>query len=158
MKKIALLVLAFALPAAAFAATPQVTLTLQGGSVSITSAQSYSEPGFSAFSTVDGDITGNVQVSGVDTSIGDHTITYYVQDSTFIDPITTPDAFATASRALTVVASGSGMIPCSGPLAPGWNVSLPGGGCGGTDTLFRVNQPMPDGTTCAFFSGCMVKE
>lgn len=28
--------------------------------------------------------------------------------------------------------NGGGNIYCSGPLAPGWNVSLPGGGCGGT--------------------------
>lgn len=57
---------------------------------------------------------------------------------------------------------------CSSPTAPGWNVSLPGGGCG--NGLFGVTLPsyvLPGSTlvkngqtyTCPwwFFMGCMVK-
>lgn len=67
---------------------------------------------------------------------------------------------------------GGGMIYCSGPSAPGWNVGIPGGGCGGTDmfvargaTLF-IATPTKNGLagsggynfTCPDFypSGCMV--
>lgn len=67
---------------------------------------------------------------------------------------------------------GGGLIYCSGPSAPGWNVGLPGGGCGGTDifvargaTVF-IAAPTKNGLagsggynfTCPDFypSGCMV--
>lgn len=36
-------------------------------------------------------------------------------------------------------AGGNGMIWCSGPQAPGWNVSLPNGGCSTTTPQKSVN-------------------
>lgn len=57
----------------------------------------------------------------------------------------------------SVSAGGGGLIFCSGPMAPGYNVSLPGGGCGGTTTYVPFNQPLGDGTVCSFFMGCMKK-
>ena len=48
---------------------------------------------------------------------------------------------------------GGGIIPCSSPLAVGWNVSLLGGGCGVTETFVPYN-----GTSCLFNQGCMIKE
>ncbi|HVZ75797.1 MAG TPA: LamG-like jellyroll fold domain-containing protein [Candidatus Paceibacterota bacterium] len=45
--------------------------------------------------------------------------------------------------------SGGGSLPwCSGPQAPGWNSSLPNGGCGTTTTVFaRTNT----GTFCPYY-------
>jgi hypothetical protein len=52
--------------------------------------------------------------------------------------------------------TGGTMPWCSGPLAPGYNVSLPGGGCGQTTSLVPYNHPLGDGTLCPFNNGCMV--
>lgn len=122
MKKILSIVLGVAvlLPSIAFAS---VGITLTGGNVVITQGQSYSEPGYSAFSTVDGNITSLVNVSGGGSTVGTYTIGYSVTDSTL--------ASASASRTLTIRGSGSVMPFCSGPMAPGWQVGIDGGGCGG---------------------------
>lgn len=68
---------------------------------------------------------------------------------------------------------GGGTLPyCSGPMAPGWNVSLPGGGCGGTEVWIASGATYTSASTSklpgaavttetcpAFFpSGCMVKQ
>ena len=34
-----------------------------------------------------------------------------------------------SSSSVSTVSVGGGMVYCSGPMAPGWNVSLPNGGC-----------------------------
>lgn len=60
----------------------------------------------------------------------------------------TVDVSATSNA----VASGSGMIWGSSPLAPGWNVNLPDGGFGGTSHFVKY-----DGTTCLFNQGCEVQ-
>lgn len=141
-------------PMLAFAS---VGITLTGGNVTVSQGQTYNEPGYSAFSTFDGNITSNVAVSGVDTSVGSHTISYNVTDSNLDS--------ASAFRTLTVLSSGSLMPFCSGPMAPGWNVGLSGGGCGGTGMVVMAGASLPDATkfggtkTCPFWfpSGCMVK-
>lgn len=129
------------IPAFAFAS---VGITLTGGSVTIQSGQSYVEPGYSALSTFDGDVSGSVLVSGIDTSVGSHTITYGVTDSNLDS--------ATAFRTLTVASVGSLMPFCSGPMAPGWQQGVAGGGCGGT------GMTVPAGSTgCPFWfpNGCL---
>ena len=48
----------------------------------------------------------------------------------------------------------SNVLPfCSGPLAPGWNVSMVGGGCGGTEVFLPAGSP-----GCPWFivSGCIL--
>lgn len=88
-------------PAAAFAS---VDITLQGGSVSLYQGQSYVEPGYSANSSVDGDITNSVTASSVDTNHpGNITRDYSVTDSA-LDT-------ATASRNIQIKGLGSSM-PC----------------------------------------------
>lgn len=141
------------LPAAASAS---VGITLDGGSVVINAGQSYNEPGYSAFSSFDGIITNLVQVSGIGTLPGTYTIGYNVTDSNLDS--------ATASRSLTVRAVGNGQIWCSGPSAPGWNVTYPDGGCGGTSRWVSYNQPINmvgvfggiDTSLCEYRQGCMV--
>lgn len=51
---------------------------------------------------------------------------------------------------------GGGLIFCSGPMAPGYNVSLPGGGCGGpTWVPFGIAVTFGGITTsCPFQQGC----
>ncbi|WP_010277949.1 leucine-rich repeat protein [Paenibacillus senegalensis] len=59
-------------------------ITLQGEAVvKLTIGEAYTEPGYSAQDNVDGDVTGNVVVTGtVDTSqLGDYMLTYDVTDS-----------------------------------------------------------------------------
>lgn len=56
----------------------------------------------------------------------------------------------------TQVVQGGGQPYCSGPEAPGWNVSLPGGGCGSNENFIPYQHPVGDGTDCQFFMGCMV--
>lgn len=147
MKKFAAIlvsVLAFA-PMFALAS---VNIDLSGGAVSVTRGSSYVEPGYSALSTIDGDVTGNVSVTNPGTgTVGKFTILYSVTDSA-LDT-------ATASRDLTVMGGGSGMIFCSGPMAPGWNTSLPDGGCNSQTQFVSFGGPLKDGTKCEFFMGCM---
>lgn len=125
MKKIltALAVAALLAPTFAFAA---VNITLSGGSVTVQQGTSYNEPGYSAFSSSDGDITGSVTTTGPNTGvIGSSGVSYSVTDSAFNT--------ATAFRSVSVVGAPAGAMPyCSGPMAPGWNMGLLGGGCGGT--------------------------
>lgn len=52
---------------------------------------------------------------------------------------------------------GGGQVFCSSPTAPGWNVSLPHGGCGGTSSFITFGAPLPTGEACMFWGGCMVK-
>lgn len=61
-----------------------------------------------------------------------------------------------ASATANVVGGGS-LMWCSGPMAPGYNVGMVGGGCGATTSYVVYNHAMPDGTLCAFNSGCMVE-
>lgn len=44
-------------------------------------------------------------------------------------PAVVPPSLSTPSVNTPSVTTGGGMVYCSGPLAPGWNVSLPNGGC-----------------------------
>lgn len=139
-------------------ASASVDLTLQGGAVVMSASQSYSEPGYSAFSSFDGNITNLVQVSGLPSQLfaGNYTINYFVVDSN-LDT-------ANASRNLTVHATGGNLLWCSGPMAPGWNVSIPDGGCGGNQRWVAYNQPLNmvgifggvDTSLCEYRQGCMV--
>ena len=56
---------------------------------------------------------------------------------------------------------GGSLLFCSGPLAPGYNVSLVGGGCGQTTSYVPFGHALGTlfgGTdVCLFYSGCMVK-
>lgn len=64
----------------------------------------------------------------------------------------------TLSVTSAVNAPTGGTMPfCSGPMAPGWVVSSPDGGCGGSQQYFQFNHTLPDGTLCPFWQGCMVK-
>lgn len=147
MKKILTAVISAAVlvPMFAFAS---VDINLLGGSVTVVRGTSYVEPGYSANSTVDGNITGNVSVTNPGTLVpGSFLITYNVTDSVLDS--------ATASRGLTVLGSGGGMIFCSGPLAPGWNTSVPDGNCGSKTLFVPFNSPLKDGSKCEFFMGCM---
>jgi len=140
-----LAVAVMALLSVSFAA---VDINLVGGSVSVQQGSSYSEPGYSAFSTVDGDVTGNVAVSNPGTgAVGTFLVGYSVTDSN-LDT-------ATAFRSLTVTGGSSVMPYCSGPMAPGWRAGVAGGGCGGTDTTVAAGT---EGCPWFFFSGCMVKQ
>lgn len=151
MKKliIGLSVAAMLAPFAAFAAVDNVSITLDGSAVSVQQGQSYVEPGYSANSTVDGNITWSVIVSGVDTSMpGTHAVGYSVTDSDNVS--------AFASRTLIVMAGGGTLPYCSGPTAPGWRMDLADGGCG--QGAMKILAPGTPG--CAFFNvlGCVVKE
>lgn len=52
-------------------------------------------------------------------------------------------------------AGGGGLVYGSGPMAPGWNVSLPGGGVGSSENYTPYQKTLPDGSQCEFYSGCM---
>ena len=134
-----------------FAVFADVSIGLVGGSVTVRAGSSYVEPGYSAFSTVDGDVTSLVSVTGIDTStVGKSTIWYSVTDSA-LDT-------ANAYRSLNVVGGGSAMPYCSGPLAPGWVNGIPGGGCGGKGVLIPAGQStLVNGKLhdCPFWFGAM---
>lgn len=136
--------LVFAGPALASA---DVSITLNGANpVTLTAGSPFVEPGFTAFSTVDGDISSQVSETPVNTStVGDSTVNYSVTDSA-LDT-------ATASRGVVVTSNGGGgLIYCSGPMAPGYVAGTPGGGCGSPDYV-PFNGPTPWGP-CAFSMGC----
>jgi hypothetical protein len=144
MKKIIGLVLGLSLLAPAVALA-NVSITLQGGSVTVQQGQTFVEPGFTALSTNLGNVTANVFVSPVDTSVvGDTARTYIYGPDYFGDS-------AAAERDVVVQSVGGSMVPCSNPLAPGWNVNFPDGGCGGSATFVPFN-----GTSCLFNQGCMI--
>lgn len=132
MKKILALFSLLALaPLPVFAS---VDITLFGANpLTVHQNSLYEEPGYSAFSSADGDVTTSVVVSNPGTAqVGTFLIDYSVTDST---PTT-----ATVSRGL-VVKSAEGTMPyCSGPLAPGWQVGIEGGGCGGTEIVLQAGQ------------------
>ena len=136
--------LSLLVPGLAFAS---VGITLSGGSVTISQGTSYNEPGYSALSTTDGDVTSLVSVSGISAAVGSHTITYSVTDSALDS--------ATAFRTLTVQGGGSVMPFCSGPMAPGWQIGVAGGGCGGTEVWVPAGSA---GCPFWFVGGCVVKE
>jgi hypothetical protein len=51
--------------------------------------------------------------------------------------------------------TGGSMPWCSSPLAPGYNVSMPGGGCGNPTTLVSFGSVTSVGL-CMFKNGCMI--
>lgn len=122
-------------------ALASVNISLSGfNPTTVNSRSSFVEPGYSAFSSVDGDITGAVVVSDFASSR-----TYSVTDSTL------ESAFS--SRGI-VISAGSVMPYCSGPQAPGWQIGVDGGGCGGTGKLIPAGSP-----GCAWFTvgGCILE-
>ena len=125
-----------AVPFAAFADAPAstVSIDLSGGPVTIQQGTSYIEPGYSALSSVDGDITSQVSASTVSTShTGTTGRTYTVTDSV--------GTTATAFRDITILAPTGGAAPyCSAPNAPGWHVDLPDGGCGSKNIQVPYNS------------------
>ena len=134
----------FAVATPAFAAA---SITLTGANPqAVNQGQSYSDPGFSAFSTFDGDITGSVITSGPNMDIsGIQSRFYSVTDSNG----------DVAGAVRTVNVQGGGTMPfCSNPLAPGWQVGVIGGGCGGTEVLIAAGT-----ADCPFWfpSGCVRK-
>jgi hypothetical protein len=140
-------------PVFAFA---DVSITLYGlNPDTVQQGTIYVDPGYSALSTVDGDLTSSVVTSPVDTDqAGTVSEDYSVTDST--------GDTADALRTINVQGSGGTVPYCSGPLAPGWNVSLPGGGCGGTGVFIQPGQSaMVDGklTECPswFPAGCLAQ-
>lgn len=148
MKYLASLIIAASLlvPAAAFAST---SISLNGGSVTVSKGQPFVEPGFSAFSTNFGNVTAGVTSSGADTSnAGTVSVSYNY------GPDISGDS-ASASRTVNIT-GGGGLQYCSGPLAPGWNTSFTDGGCG---TAFTFGQQVLFGgisTPCPFFNGCVL--
>ena len=123
-----------AVPFAAFAApSSTVSIDLTGGSVTIQQGAQYIEPGYSALSSVDGDITSQVAASTVSTAqVGTTGRTYTVTDSL--------GTIASAFRSISVFGIGGTAPFCSSPLAPGWNVSLPDGGCGSSSIQVPYNS------------------
>ena len=54
---------------------------------------------------------------------------------------------------------GGGQVYCSAPTAPGWNVSLPGGGCGSTKVYTPYGYLSPRGEVCLIAPmGCVEEE
>ena len=55
---------------------------------------------------------------------------------------------------------GTGQIVCSSPTAPGYQVGIPGGGCGGTEMFYRKGETytLPNGTRemCEYNMGCVI--
>ena len=98
----------------------------------------------------------SVVFDGINQPLGDVSVTGLA-----IDPIAhTLDVGATANPP-----QGGGAMPwCSNPMAPGWNTSLPDGGCGGAFNFVAFGQPIFIGnaggiglaTTCVFKQGCML--
>jgi hypothetical protein len=88
---------------------------------------------------------GNVSITGVGGDFTGHTI----------------DVGATVTPPVT---GGGSMQWCSNPLAPGWNTSLPDGGCGGSEILVPFGGVVYAGNgsgiglveICPFNQGCMV--
>jgi hypothetical protein len=143
MKKITGFVLGLSLLAPAIALA-DVSITLHGGPVTVQQGQTFVEPGFTALSSNLGDVTGGVFASPVDTSVAGDTVRTYSYG---------PDLFgdsASAARDVAVVRGSGSFLFCSGPLAPGFNVSLPHGGCGGPNWV-----PF-NGTSCLFNQGCIL--
>lgn len=147
MKKLvgSLIILGVLVPSLAFAS---VDITLQGSNPTEVQGASYVEPGYTANSTVDGNITSSVVSSGLQrTTTGNvYTVDYSVVDS----------ALSTASASRTVIFSTGGTMPyCSGPMAPGWQTGVVDGGCSRASIVLNAGE-IVDGFVCpVFFStGC----
>lgn len=165
MKKIfsALFVVALFAPTLAFAS---VGITLNGANPqTVIAGQTYVDPGFSALSTVNGDVTANVSASTVNTAVAGNTSrTYSVSDIDNTDPLNPVTSTATATRDITVMGTGGSLLFCSGPEAPGYTVGVMGGGCGGSTMFVPFGHALTAsfGTTvgdvCQFAQGCMVEK
>ena len=74
----------------------------------------------------------------------------------------TPFSVPSAPAAPTAPAApmGTGQIVCSSPTAPGYQVGVPGGGCGGTEMFYRKGETytLPNGTRemCEYNMGCVI--
>lgn len=129
-------------------ALASVDITLNGSNPFEVTSTSYNEPGYTANSTVDGDVTSSVTSSGLQrTSVGNvYTVNYSVTDS----------ALSTTNASRTVVFNTGGSMPyCSGPMAPGWQVGVNGGGCSRASITVNPGETK-DGFYCPMFftSGC----
>lgn len=148
MKKLigSIVVLGFLVPMFAFAS---VNITLNGSNPVEVTGNSYNEPGYSANSTVDGNITSSVVTSGLIRSATQgnlYTVNYSVTDS----------ALSTASASRTIIFStGGGMPYCSGPMAPGWQVGVSGGGCSRASIMVNPGETV-QGFKCPEYimTGC----
>jgi len=104
------------------------TITILGDNpTTVAFGATYSDDGATATDETDGNISGSISTSNsVDTSTpGTYTVTYTVLDSA--------GNSTSATRSVTVSPPIGGTAPwCSGPSAPGWNISLLGGGCTAT--------------------------
>lgn len=113
-------VLLFALPFISSASSFTITAGgTNGGTISPSGNVSVTSGGSQAFSigSADGTHVSDVSVDG--SSVG--TPNSYEFDN----------VLANHSISVTAMSNGSGgLLYCSGPMAPGWNVSLPDGGCG----------------------------
>lgn len=138
--------------AAPFMASASVGISLVGGSVLVQQYSPFVEPGFSAFSTTDGDVTADVSASSVNTSVAGNAVRYYsVTDS---DELT-----ATAQRSITIIGASATQTWCSSPTAPGYNVSLPHGGCAGQPESFSFGQTFVFkgvSQVCQYWQGCVL--
>lgn len=115
--------------------------------------------------------TGVVQTFGIGVSQGFNLSDVSVDGisagtPSFVD-ITGDATDHTITTSANAVVTGGGSLPwCSNPMAPGWNTSLPDGGCGGTSVFVHFGAPIFQGaavagqigtvTTCVFLQGCMV--
>lgn len=105
MKKSLSIIVALVIALAPFSAFASVGITLAGGPVTLYAGQSYVEPGYSALSTTDGDVTGLVTASSVNTSVAGNTSrTYSVTDSALDSD--------TQTRVITVIGASAGPL-CS---------------------------------------------
>lgn len=141
-----------AFPALALAS---VDITLTGGSVSFQAGDVYSEPGYSALSTTDGVVTGSVVTSNNINQMmaGTYSVNYNVTDSALDSDSEVRSVSVYNVPEVSVSGGSSGAQPfCSSPMAPGWNVSLPGGGCGGTATFLLPGQ---EDCPTWYFMGCV---
>lgn len=141
-----LLTVGVLLPAAAFAGSGTLVIASSDANSSIApSGHTYVGNGDTdtfSISAAQGYQVSSVSVNG--SSVGDVSTVDVTGGSTFskeyIDVSSAP-------------MGGGGQPYCSGPMAPGWNVSLPGGGCGSSETY------MPAGSVqCPVMDrqGCMV--
>ncbi len=152
MNKIISVLLAGALFAPFVAAASSTVVAIGGAGVSVTPSGTVVVPTgvtqtFSPFTST-GYVLSSVSLDGVAQALGSVDFTGLA-----IDPVTHDLTFgATAS-----IVGGGTMPFCSGPMAPGWNVSLPGGGCGGTATYI----PKTTGTSSIcpdwFPNGCVIQ-
>lgn len=108
--------------------------------------------------TVNGVSQGVVSSVSISGNVGDPILDPITGLQAF-DPISGLPEFTPDTQTISVTSRPTGGTEpyCSSPSAPGWNVSLVGGGCGGTQLFVRYNQPLPDGTSCPFFGGCMTQ-